>query len=70
MFFIDESERVYSKSETIGVIELRQLQEMISSVGRILTQTEYQSIMAVFGQACGRALKENGLEEKNARNKI
>ncbi len=56
-------EYIYTTAKTIGVIELRQLQEAINNVGRILTPTEFKSIMAVFGQACGRVLKENGLEE-------
>ena len=40
MFFIDESERVYSKVETIGVLELRQLTAAINTLGRVLTPSE------------------------------
>jgi len=54
--------KIASKSETIGVAEARNLMEMTKTMALGLTMEEYVMIATVFGAACDRILKENGLE--------
>lgn len=54
--------KIASKSETIGVAEARNLMEMTKTMALGLTMDEYVMIATVFGAACDRILKENGLE--------
>ena len=55
-------QKIASTSETISVIEARNLQEVVHTMRLGLTHEEYVDIMTVFGKACDRILKENGLE--------
>lgn len=52
-----------SISPTIGVKEQRDLLQIARQVNPMLTLEEYTSIMAVYGKALDRILKENGIEE-------
>jgi hypothetical protein len=49
-----------SKSETIGVLEIRSLMEISQTMNKMLTYEEYHRIAAVYGTAIERLLKENG----------
>jgi len=59
---MNNEQKIASKSETIGVVEVRNLQEVVHTMALGLTMDEYVMIAAVFGAACDRILKENGLE--------
>jgi len=59
---MNNEQKIASKSETIGVVEVRNLQEVVHTMALGLTYEEYVKIMTVFGAACDRILKENGLE--------
>jgi hypothetical protein len=48
-----------SKSETIGVLEIRSLMEISQTMNKMLTYEEYHRIAAVYGNAIDRLLKEN-----------
>jgi hypothetical protein len=48
-----------SKSETIGVLEIRSLMEISQTMNKMLTYEEYHRIAAVYGMALDRLLKEN-----------
>ena len=61
----DDELYIGSISPTIGVKEQRDLAQIARQVNPMLTQQEYVSIMAIYGQALDRILKENGLEEKD-----
>lgn len=52
-----------SISPTIGVKEQRDLLQISRQVNAMLTMSEYASIMAIYGHALDRILKENGIEE-------
>ncbi|URN85846.1 hypothetical protein [Acetobacterium wieringae] len=54
--------KISSKSKTIGVAEARDLLQMTKTMALGLTMEEYVMIATVFGAACDRILKENGLE--------
>ena len=54
-----------SISPTIGVKEQRDMAEIARKVNPMLTYKEYTLIMAVYGKALNRILKENGMEDKN-----
>lgn len=54
--------KIASKSETIGMTEARDLLQMAKTMALGLTMDEYVMIVTVFGAACDRILKENGLE--------
>lgn len=56
---------ISSISETIGVTEQRQLLELSRNVNSMLTLEEFKSIMAIYGKAIDRVLKENNVEEKD-----
>jgi hypothetical protein len=53
---------IVAASETISVVEARNLQEVVHTMRLGLTYAEYVEIMAVFGRACDRILKENEVE--------
>lgn len=48
-----------SKSETIGAPEIRKLQELGSTLNRILTHDEFVAIATVYHSALTRLLIEN-----------
>lgn len=52
-----------SVSPTIGVAEIRKLREMGRTMDLMLTYDEYVSIMAVYGSAIDRIMKENNIQE-------
>lgn len=56
------NEYLSSKSETIGVSEVGKLMDVVKDAGLLLTSSEFAEIMSVFGKACQRVLKENGVE--------
>lgn len=58
-------ELISSKSETIGVPQIRNLMELGRTMNCILTQDEYVSITCVYGRAAERMLRENGLESED-----
>lgn len=51
-----------SKSETIGIPDIRNLMELTQELGKMLTQTEYLMIVHVYDSAIKRLLRENGQE--------
>lgn len=51
-----------SKSETIGIPDIRNLMELTQELGKILTPTEYLMIVHVYDSAIKRLLRENGQE--------
>ena len=53
-----------SMSPTIGPVEVRKLKEMSRTMDLMLTTEEYVSIMAVYGKAIDRIMKENNMEDK------
>lgn len=57
---------INSKSETIGVPQIRNLMDLGKTMNCILTQEEYASIAFVYGKAAERILKENGLESEDS----
>lgn len=59
---MNSESKIASKSETIGVAEARDLLQMTKTMALGLTMDEYVIIATVFGAACDRILKENGLE--------
>lgn len=59
---MNNEQKICSKSETIGIKEVRNLMEMVNTMKTALTFDEYTNIAIVFGMACDRILKENGLE--------
>ena len=61
----DDELYIGSISPTIGVKEQRDLAQIARQANPMLTQQEYVSIMAIYGSALDRILKENGLEEKD-----
>lgn len=67
---MSNNDEVYigSMSPTIGVAEVRKLREMGRTMDLMLTKEEYVSIMAIYGQAIGRILKENNMEEDKDEN--
>lgn len=58
----DDEVYIGSISPTIGVKEQRDLAILAKQVNPMLTQKEYASIMAVYGEALDRILKENNVE--------
>ena len=60
-----KNDEVYigSVSPTIGVAEVRKLREMGRTMDLMLTKEEYVNIMAIYGQAIDRIMKENNIEE-------
>lgn len=62
---MSKNDEVYvgSISPTIGVTEVRKLREMGRTMDLMLTKEEYVSIMAIYGQAIDRIMKENNMEE-------
>ena len=62
---MEKEELINSKSETIGVPQIRNLMELGRTMNCILTQDEYVSIAYVYGKAAERMLKENGLESED-----
>lgn len=62
---MSKNDEVYvgSISPTIGVTEVRKLKEMGRTMDLMLTKEEYVSIMAIYGQAIDRIMKENNIEE-------
>ena len=50
------------KAETISTVQIRQLREMVHTLGRGLTQEEFMAIIAVFSKAVNRMAKEQGLD--------
>lgn len=67
---MSNNDEVYigSMSPTIGVAEVRKLREMSRTMDLMLTKEEYVSIMAIYGQAIDRILKENNMEEDKNEN--
>lgn len=67
---MSNNDEVYigSMSPTIGVAEVRKLREMGRTMDLMLTKEEYVSIMAIYGQAIDRILKENNMEEDKDEN--
>lgn len=61
----DDELYIGSISPTIGVKEQRDLLQIARQVNAMLTLEEYASIMAVYGKALDRILKENGIEEED-----
>lgn len=59
----DDELYIGSISPTIGVKEQRDLLQIARQVNPMLTLEEYTGIMAVYGKALDRILKENGIEE-------
>lgn len=55
--------KLISKSETIGVPDIRRLMELAQELNKILTPTEYLAIVNVYNSAINRLLRENGLGE-------
>ena len=51
-----------SKSETIGIPDIRNLMELTQELGKMLTPTEYLMIVHVYDSASKRLLRENGQE--------
>lgn len=60
----DDEVYIGSVSPTIGVAEVRKLREMSRTMDLMLTKNEYISIMAIYGQAIDRIMKENNIEEE------
>lgn len=60
----DDEVYIGSVSPTIGVAEVRKLREISRTMDLILTKNEYISIMAIYGQAIDRIMKENNIEEE------
>lgn len=60
-----KNDEVYigSVSPTIGVAEIRKLREMGRTMDLMLTYDEYVNIMAVYGSAIDRIMKENNIQE-------
>lgn len=67
---MSNNDEVYigSMSPTIGVAEVRKLRERGRIMDLMLTKEEYVSIMAIYGQAIDRILKENNMEEDKDEN--
>lgn len=67
---MSNNDEVYigSMSPTIGVAEVRKLRERSRIMDLMLTKEEYVSIMAIYGQAIDRILKENNMEEDKDEN--
>lgn len=63
---MSNNDEVYigSMSPTIGIAEVRKLREMGRTMDLMLTKEEYIGIMAIYGQAIDRIMKENNMEEK------
>lgn len=59
----DDELYIGSISPTIGVKEQRDLLQIARQVNPMLTMEEYTGIMAIYGKALDRILKENGIEE-------
>lgn len=57
-----EKEYLVSKSETIGVMQIRQLMDLAQTLNRALTQEEFVAIANIYNHAIERLLKENGEE--------
>ena len=55
-------DKLYSKSETIGMADVRKLMEVSDKLNFFLTEIEYQNIMAIYLSAIERLIAEN--EEK------
>ena len=55
-------EMLVSKSETIGIPQIRQLIEAGQIMNMILTDDEFIQIMSVYSSAANRILKENEVE--------
>lgn len=53
-----------SMSPTIGVAEVRKLKEMGKTMDLMLTHEEYVAIMAIYGSAIDRIMKENNIKEE------
>lgn len=62
---MNDNQMLVSKSETIGVPQIRNLMELTQTMGKMLTQEEYEQIATVYGNAIERVLKENGEEIKD-----
>lgn len=60
----DDEVYIGSVSPTIGVAEVRKLREISRTMDLMLTKNEYISIMAIYGQAIDRIMKENNIEEE------
>lgn len=59
-----------SMSPTIEVKEHRALVQVARQINPLLTKSEFTRIMAVYGEAIDRVLKENGMEEEKLETKI
>ena len=59
---MSDPEFITSKSETIGVLEIRNLLETTNTLKAALTMDEYTTIMLIYNSAIERLLRENGLE--------
>jgi len=55
-----DEKMIVSKSETIGVMQIRQLLELTNTLKAALTQEEFLNIVSVYNGCIGRLLKENG----------
>jgi hypothetical protein len=64
---MENNDEVYigSISPTIGIAEVRKLRELSKTMDLMLTKEEYIGIMAIYGQAIDRIMKENNMEDKD-----
>lgn len=60
---MNDERLLISKTETIGVKEIRTLMELSQTVGKMITHDEYAAIASVYNKAINRLLRENGEEE-------
>jgi len=56
-------ENLYSKSETIGVAEMRKLTELNRTLLQMLTKEEFLAIVGVYQGVIDRLIKENEVEQ-------
>ena len=64
----DDETYIGSISPTIGVVEQRELLQVARQVNPMLTPEEFIAVMAIYGKALDRILKENGISEEEDEN--
>lgn len=60
---MNDNDLLYSKSETISVVEMRKLQELSNILNKMLTLKEYVKLVVVYNEVVDRLSKESGENE-------
>ena len=56
------SKKLFSKSETIGEFEMKNLHNLVNEIGVMMTPDEYIELGRVFVKVMNRIYKENDVE--------